>query len=243
MPEEKPITEIYPNPNNPRRPFREESDFTGLVASIENQGIIQPLLINREGMILAGHRRYAAALELGLQSVPVRVLPQSVNQALVPLVENLQRSDLSILEIADYLFVCQQEHGLSLQHLADMVGISRGTIKNYIKLALAPKELRDRIDRDDITLGAAFAMLTHGDQFIREVINEPGLTRGAVRERAKRFTKTQAETERAKCLACVTRLEAEWQTLSQIPHMKSAAILLRKTIEVLYDLNESERTA
>jgi ParB/RepB/Spo0J family partition protein len=182
-----PMEAIHPNDRNPRRDVGNDPDFLGLVASIKSQGIIQPLLINRDGLILAGHRRYAAALELNLQRIPVRVLPEKNNHTLVPLIENLQRANLAVMEIADYMLECRNDHGVTSAAIAEITGISETTIGQYIKLAQAPAELRERVERDDITLGAALAMLPHGEAFIREVIQEPHLTRDIVRDRAREY--------------------------------------------------------
>lgn len=156
-----PIDAIRPNDKNPRRHIGNDPDFLGLVASIKSQGMIQPLLINKDGIILAGHRRYAAAIEVGLERVPVRIVPDRNNHALIPLIENLQRADLKVLEVADYLIACRNEHGLTFPAIAEITGISEGTIRKYIKLADAPRELRERIERDDIRLDAALAMLPY----------------------------------------------------------------------------------
>jgi ParB/RepB/Spo0J family partition protein len=185
-----PIDAIYPNDKNPRRHIDDDPGFVGLVASVKSQGIIQPLLINKDGMILAGHRRYAAALEIGLARVPVRVIPEKNNHRLIPLIENLQRSDLKVLEVADYLLACQKEHDLSLPAIAEITGISKGTIRNYLRLAEAPKELRERVEHDDIRLDAAFAMLAHGGQLVPELVKESGLTRDSVRKRVRTMRNT-----------------------------------------------------
>lgn len=184
---EWPIEALQINHGNPRRDVRNDPDYPGLLASIEGQGILQPLLINKEGKVLAGHRRYAAALDLGMQRVPVRVVPDKNNHTLVPLIENLQRKDLAVMEIADYLLACRNDHGLTNEAMSQIVGLSLPTISKYMKLAEGPAEIRERIDRDDIPLGAAFALLGHDREFIREVIQEPVLTREIVRQRASVF--------------------------------------------------------
>lgn len=183
---EWPIDAVHPNEDNPRRDVHDDPAYLGLVASIKSQGIIQPLLINKHGLILAGHRRYAAALELGLERVPVRIISDNKNHALIPLIENLQRADLTVMEVSDYLLKCRKECDMPISAIAEVTGISEGTIQKYLKLAEGPMEIRERVERDDITLGAAFALLDHNESFIRQVINEPVLTRKIVRELAKR---------------------------------------------------------
>lgn len=183
---ERLTTSLWANPNNPRRDIKGDPGFPGLVASIRSQGILQPLLIKNDGMIWAGHRRHVAALVIGLERVPVIILDDQNNRVLVPLIENLQRSNLDVLEVAEYLKQCSRDHGMTLIEISEVTGISTSTIGKYIKLAEAPLELRERIDRDEIPLNAAFELLRHDEAFIKEVITTPRLTRKIVRERAEK---------------------------------------------------------
>ncbi|HEX2879874.1 MAG TPA: ParB/RepB/Spo0J family partition protein [Polyangiaceae bacterium] len=179
-----PIDAVWPNDDNPRSEVGTDPAFEGLVASIRSQGIIQPLLIAEDGMILAGHRRYEAALALGLGRVPVRVLRNRESHHLIPLVENLQRADLGVLETADYFLKCNRDYGMSVAAICEATGVSNSTVCKYLKLAEAPKEVRERIERDEIPLNAAFELLRHDHEFINEVIKTPRLTKQIVRERA-----------------------------------------------------------
>jgi ParB/RepB/Spo0J family partition protein len=188
-----PLNQLAPNPENPRRDIVGDPEFPGLVASIRSEGMIQPILINEDNIILAGHRRWEAARLLGLSSVPVRVLRNQDAPWLVPLIENLQRSDLAVLEAADYFLKCHRKYEMSISEIADATGISTTTITKYIKLAEAPLAVRERVDKDEIPLNAAFELLRHDADFIQEVITEPLLTREIVRERAQqRATSTSA---------------------------------------------------
>ena len=181
-----PVSELVPNPENPRRDIVRDPEFAGLVASIRSEGMIQPILIDEDNIILAGHRRWEAARLLGLRSVPVRVLRNQDAPWLVPLIENLQRSDLGVLEAADYFLKCRRKYEMSITEIAEATGISATTITKYIKLAEAPLAVRERVDKDEIPLNAAFELLRHDGEFIQEVITEPLLTREIVRERAAR---------------------------------------------------------
>lgn len=178
------LDELVPNPENPRRDIVGDPEFAGLVASIRSEGIIQPILVDEDNVILAGHRRWEAARLLGLSSVPVRVLRNQDAPWLVPLIENLQRSDLAVLEAADYFLKCHRKYEMSISEIAEATGISATTVTKYIKLAEAPLAVRERVDKDEIPLNAAFELLRHDAEFIQEVIAEPLLTREIVRERA-----------------------------------------------------------
>lgn len=179
-----PIEAVWPNDDNPRTDIRSDPSFDGLVASIRSKGIITPLLVAEDGMILAGHRRYEAALVIGLGRVPVRVLKDKTTHHLIPLIENLQRSDLGVLEAADYFLKCNQDYGMSIAAICEATGIGNSTVAKYLKLAQGPREVRQRIERDEIPLNAAFELLRHDDEFIKEVIKTPRLTKEIVRARA-----------------------------------------------------------
>lgn len=220
-----PIEAIYPNHRNPRRNFRSDPAFPGLLASIKSQGIIQPLLINKDGMILAGHRRYAAALDLGIQRVPVRVISDNKNHALVPLIENLQRADLAVLEVADYLVQCQ-ELGMMIPEMEEIVGISDTTIRQYLKLAQGPKEIRERVERDDITLGAAIELLNKSPEFIQDALQQPNLTRRMVQQR---FQSYRGKSPRA---LPVRAVDVSRRCPSEIrPHLEYAIGVVREMLE------------
>lgn len=181
---EREIKAVWPNPGNPRKDIKADPSFPGLVESIRNQGILQPLLVNRYGCILAGHRRYEAALELGLATVPVVELDDEHNHVLIPIIDNLQRTDLPLLTVAEYLKECKDQ-GLTLVDMEAVTGISASTISKYIRLANAPQEVKDRVANDEIPLGAAIELLRHDDAFVHEVIAEPRLTKEIVRKRAR----------------------------------------------------------
>jgi ParB/RepB/Spo0J family partition protein len=186
---EWPIEAVHPNPRNPRHSIVNDPEFLGLVASIRSEGILQPLLINKEGLILAGHRRYEAALEIGLTKVPVKVLPDKNNHALVPLIENLQRKNLLAMEVADYLLECREVHRMNIPEMSAITGISVTTIGEYLKLAKAPEEIRGRLERDEITKCVALALCNRDEGFVKEVIDTPGLTRDIVRAKARERTR------------------------------------------------------
>lgn len=225
-----PIEAIWPNEDNPRIDIKGDPSFAGLVASIRSQGIIQPLLITAEGMILAGHRRYEAALEIGLQRIPVRVLGDHCDFGLIPLIENLQRSDLKVLEVADYLLRCRREYEMSNATISEVTGISTSTIQNYIKLAEGPKEIRNRIERDDMPLNAAFELLRHDHAFIQEVVKEPHLTRQIVRERAQSIAQTVPRTTVADAPRRQTVPAMRVCPRDRIPHIKHAIAAVRELL-------------
>jgi len=163
MNQEWSIDKVQFNEGNPRRRLR-DSAFDELVASIKAQGILSPLLITPEGVVLAGNRRLAAAHQLKLQTVPVRVLPQTgKDRDLIPLIENLIRTDLTPLDAMDYMVTLRKRWNLNITGISNLTGISTGTVGQYLRIADGPKAIRQMIAEDRIGLSAACALLRHAD--------------------------------------------------------------------------------
>ena len=138
------VSEIQPDPNQPRKNFRPEA-MDELVESIRVHGVLQPILVSKKGgsegyTIVAGERRWRAARSVGLQQIPAVVRDtDSTSRMLLALVENLQRSDLGILEEAAAYDQLQNEFGLTQQEIGRRVGRSRSAVANTLRLLdLAP---------------------------------------------------------------------------------------------------------
>ena len=137
-----PLASIRPNPRQPRKRFAEES-LKELADSIREKGLLQPLLVRPQGdgyELVAGERRYRAALMAGLQEVPAVVKDLTDREALeLALVENLQREDLSPVEEARG-YQALLEMGLTQEEVARRVGKARSTVANALRLLQLPPE-------------------------------------------------------------------------------------------------------
>jgi ParB family chromosome partitioning protein len=159
-----PIKYIQPNPHQPRREIQ-LVDLEELAASIREHGIIQPLIVTREGnsenyVLIAGERRLRAAGMAGLESVPVIVREASDQQRLeLALIENIQREDLSPLEAADAYQLLAEEFGLSHDEIAVQVGKSRVTVTNTIRLLKLPENVLKALSEGTISEGHARVLL------------------------------------------------------------------------------------
>ena len=153
---------IDPNPNQPRRTFDEQA-LAGLADSIRAHGVLQPIIVRRNGerfQIVAGERRLKAAGLAGLASVPVVVREFSdAEVAEIALVENLQREDLNPLEEAEALRRLIDEFGLTQEELAEHLGRSRPAITNALRLLQAGEPVREALWRRELTAGHARALL------------------------------------------------------------------------------------
>lgn len=144
------ITDLEPDPSQPRFSM---GDLTELTASIEDKGVLEPILVrpNPQGeetgkalRIISGERRYQAALEAGLLQVPVIEMKVGEKEALeIALVENLQRKDLTPFEEGDGYRRLAETHGYTHQQVAEAVGKSRTVVTEGLALLEMPPEARD----------------------------------------------------------------------------------------------------
>lgn len=146
-----PIEDIAPNPDQPRQAL---GDLDELTASIREKGILEPLLVRQVGsrfQIIAGERRYRAAVEAGLAELPCVVRDTSDAEMMeLALVENLQRKDLTPFEEADGLKVLADRFGYTHESLAEKLGKSRSTVTEALSLAAMPEDVRQVCRRADI---------------------------------------------------------------------------------------------
>ena len=146
------IDQIDPNPNQPRQVM---GDLSELMASILEQGILEPLLVRQRGerfQIVAGERRYQAAVQVGLRELPVVV--REVDDAEVvelALIENLQRKDLTAFEESEALQGLAESCGYTHEDLARRLGKSRTSVTESLALNLMPQEVRNLCRLADIS--------------------------------------------------------------------------------------------
>src|ERR687891_892230 len=172
------VDRITPSRFQPRRAF-DEAKIEELASSICNQGIIQPLVVRRKGdgyELIAGERRWRAAMRAGLSQVPVVLREASDHEALqLALVENLQREDLNPIEEASGYRRLQEEFHWSQEEMAEKVGKSRPAITNSLRLLALPDEVQQEVSSGNLPAGQARALLgLHTEPLIvsacREVI-------------------------------------------------------------------------
>ncbi|MCP4535827.1 MAG: ParB/RepB/Spo0J family partition protein [Chloroflexi bacterium] len=159
---EVPLASITPNPHQPRSPIRDQ-DVVELAASIQEHGIIQPLVVNQtpDGhQLIAGERRWRAARLAGLTTVPVVVKDVAPREMLeLALVENLQRADLNPLEEAIAYRQLVDEFYLTQDQVARRVGKSRAAISNTMRLLKAAPVVQEALTAGKISEGHARALM------------------------------------------------------------------------------------
>ncbi|HEY7178262.1 MAG TPA: ParB/RepB/Spo0J family partition protein [Gaiella sp.] len=166
-----PLDAIHPNPRQPRRRFEPEAT-AGLASSLKHQGVLQPVVVRPRAAggyeLVAGERRWRAAREAGLDTLPALVRDTDDRETLLlSLVENVAREDLSPVEEARAYAALVDEFELSLGELAQRVGRSKAGVSNRLRLLELPEEVLWMLARGELTEGHARAVLSVPDDDAR----------------------------------------------------------------------------
>lgn len=157
-----PIHEIEPNPHQPRT-VMEERKLNELAASIKEHGLIQPLIVTRDGdkyTLIAGERRWRAAQLAGLKDLPV-VIKEATPQEMLELaiIENVQRADLNPLEEAYAYRQLMDDFGLTQEEVSKRMGKGRSTVANLVRLINLPQNIQQAVVNEEISGAHARALL------------------------------------------------------------------------------------
>lgn len=160
--EDLPVGDISPNPHQPRSTFNDDQ-LSELAQSIKEHGIVQPLVVVREGsayQLIAGERRLRAAKLLGLVTVPAIIRSFSQQEQLeVAVIENIQRSELNLLELASAYATLNDQFSLTLDQIAQRVGKAPSTVGNIMRLLNLPHEAKQALNDGLIVEGHARQIL------------------------------------------------------------------------------------
>lgn len=159
-----PIDQIDPNPDQPRQVM---GDLSELIASITEKGILEPLVVRQRGerfQIIAGERRYQAAVQVGLRDLPVVVRDVDEHEMLeLALIENLQRKDLTPFEEAEALQGLAERCGYTHEDLARRLGKSRTSVTESLALAAMPEDIRHLCRLADISSKSLLLQIVRQD--------------------------------------------------------------------------------
>ena len=197
------VDSIHPNPRQPRRRFENEA-AAGLAESVRVAGVVQPVLVRPRPAggyeLIAGERRWRAARETGMETVPAVVRDADDRDTLLlSLVENVAREQLSPVEEARAYSVLMDEFGLSLGDVAERVGKAKPTISNRMRLLELPDDVLAMLERRQLTEGHARAVVAvpgHDERraFARRIVSQGLSVRAA--ERAARFAGARTKRRR-----------------------------------------------
>lgn len=193
------VSDIEPNPDQPRKHFDEEA-LAALSASIAEYGLLQPILVTESGIlpgtyrIIAGERRWRASMMAGLDEIPCVIFDgDELAAAQVSLVENIQRSDLNPIEEAMGYRALIERFGMTQDSVAQKIGKSRPAIANALRLLDLPEEVLVLVAEGKLSAGHARTLLglSKKEQII-ELANrtiEEGLSVRALETEVRRLTR------------------------------------------------------
>ena len=160
---EIPISQIQPNPYQPRKTFNEAS-IEELARSVREHGIVQPLVVTRAGdkyKLIAGERRFRAAQKSGLTTVPalIKEMMQEGDALQIALIENIQREDLNPIEEAMAYHQLHDDFQLTQEEISKRVGKERSTVANFLRLLKLPDPVKKLLASGQLSMGHARALL------------------------------------------------------------------------------------
>jgi ParB family transcriptional regulator, chromosome partitioning protein len=160
---EIPVTEVVPNPRQPRAVFEEEA-LTELMHSISAIGLLQPIVVRRSGAgyeLIAGERRLRACRAIGLERIPA-IIRQTEDDDMLrdALLENLHRANLNPLEEAAAYQQLLEDFGCTQEQLAERIGRSRPQVTNTLRLLRLPPDVQRRVAAGVLSAGHARALLS-----------------------------------------------------------------------------------
>ena len=217
-----PLSEVIPNPNQPRKEFNEQT-LKELSQSIKEHGVITPITVNKQDgkyLILAGERRYRASKLAGLTEIPAYIRIVTSQETMeMSLIENIQREDLNSIEIALSLQALLEATNFTQEQLSAKLGKSRTTITNYIRLLKIPAEIQLALRNDKISMGHARSIIGVEDEnvqinIVREIIQND-LSVRQVEQRVARLKKDKIKTETSETAVLPERHSALQKSLSE----------------------------
>jgi ParB family chromosome partitioning protein len=187
-----PIEHIDPNPNQPRQVM---GDLSELIASVKEQGLIEPIVVRQRGsrfQIVAGERRYQAAIRAGIEELPVVIRDvDDVGILEIALVENLQRKDLTPFEESEALHALCQKAGYTHEKLAQKLGKSRTVITESLSLNQMPDNIKQLCRLADISSKSLLLQVVRQVDpdkmaaLVEQMSRQGGMTRQEVREQTR----------------------------------------------------------
>ena len=200
--DEVPISLVKANPEQPRNNFKQD-ELEELAASIEKDGLLQPILVRAVGkgyQIIAGERRWQACKMLGMKTIPIRIHEADDDKALeLALVENIHREDLNPIEEAYGYRRLMDRQGMTQSEIAEAVSKGRSTVANALRLLDLPEDAQQLLFEEKITPGHARAILSiptkEGRQRLTERMVKEKMSVREAENLARLITGSQGKTE------------------------------------------------
>ncbi|MFH0739060.1 MAG: ParB/RepB/Spo0J family partition protein [Candidatus Omnitrophota bacterium] len=181
-----PLEQVRPNPLQPREDF-DSQGMEDLIQSIKEKGIIQPVLVRRQGdyyELIAGERRLRAAKSLNLKEIPVIIKEAKDRDSLeLSLIENIQRQKLNPIEEARAFQYLIDKFELTQEKLSEVLGKARSSVANTLRLLMLPKEIQDEIKKGRISFAHGRVLLEIEDVNLQRRLTQEIISQGlSVRE-------------------------------------------------------------
>ncbi|MFR9296163.1 MAG: ParB/RepB/Spo0J family partition protein [Aedoeadaptatus pacaensis] len=194
------VEAIETNPHQPRKYFSEES-IDELAESIQAVGVLQPLLIKKDGdinLLIAGERRLRAARKAGLKEVPVRFIDVDEEEGdRISLIENVQREDLNPMEEAEAYETLRKKYKYTQEKIAGLVGKSRPYIANSLRLLKLEPVVKEMLRREELSISQGKLLLSvkDGNEQIKQAkrMVDEGQTIAESTENTKKTTKKRKD--------------------------------------------------
>ena len=224
------LDEITPDPDQPRRHFDEQA-LEELAASIREHGILQPIVVIKAAsgyQVVAGERRYRAALLVGLEKVPAIVRTLSNQHKLeLALIENLQRRDLNPLETATAYLKLHEQFSLTYEQIGERIGGKAvSTISNIMRLLQLPDNAKQALIRGDISEGHARQILALEAPEVQTQLLDYIIREGWSVRKSEQFVVGYKKGEKGGHKAAVRR------TLSETPVTKALEKSLAAKVQI-----------
>jgi ParB family chromosome partitioning protein len=216
---EIPLSDVVPNPRQPRSEFDEEA-LEGLMASIRQVGVLQPIVVRRKAdgyEVIAGERRFRAAQRLGLAAIPA-VIREADDQTSLQeaLIENIHRADLGPIELAEAFRELLEDLGATQEVVAERLGVSRSHVANTLRLLQLPDDVQAMLADGRLSAGHGRALLgladPGGQSALALRVAADGLSVREVEELVRRYTRP-AEPARPRSASAAPSVFAEAEEL------------------------------
>ncbi|MEY4464290.1 MAG: putative chromosome-partitioning protein ParB [Pseudomonadota bacterium] len=155
------IDKIRPNENQPRKNF-EYDKIKELADSILNNGLLQPIIVDNNFQIIAGERRWRACKLAKVLEIPVIIKNLDARESMeIALIENIQRTDLTVMEEARGFKYLVENFNYTAEKLAERLGKSRSHIANLLRLNNLPQSIQDKVNENILSMGQARCLINH----------------------------------------------------------------------------------
>ena len=230
------VTRIRPNPYQPRTNFDPEA-LDELKRSIVEKGVLQPVTVRRAAdgdyELIAGERRVRASREAGLKTIPAYVIRVTSDEEMLELslIENLQREHLNPIEVAVSYERLIEECRLTQEEVAQKIGKDRTTVTNFLRLLRLPEKIKESVQKEEISMGHARALLALTDDKIQRRVYERIMEQGLSVRNVESLVKSLGNKPLKKShLTSTARSDGSFQSIeTRLRQSLGTKVMIRKS--------------